>query len=78
MIQRHDAVAEMSQDARPHDGPSMFTCRPWSPHEESWDDFMRAVERAYVQYVDGCRGPVVADPPGHEPTPPEPDPGGAR
>jgi hypothetical protein len=78
MIQRHDAVAEMRQDARPDDGPRMFTCRPWSPHEESWDDFMRAVERAYAQYVDSCRRAIAADSPGPEPAAPEPDPGGSR
>ena len=69
--------SEMRQDALPNDGPIEFTAHPWNPRVESWDDFKRAVERGYAQYLSGGRRAIIADPPGHAPAPPAPDPDGA-
>ena len=77
MTEMLGVLSEMSQEALPNDGPSVFTFRPWNPREESWDDFRGAVQRAYAQYVDGCRRTSTADQPGHDPAPAEPDPDGS-
>ncbi len=59
MTEMLGVLSEMSQDALPNDGPSVFTFRPWNPRVESWDDFKRAVERAYAQYVDRGRRAIM-------------------
>ncbi len=71
-------VEAMSQEALPNDGPGVFTFRPWNPHEESWDTFKGAFERAYFQDVDRRRRTITADQTGHEPAPAAPDPEGSR
>ena len=42
----------MSQDASSNNVPGEFTFRTWKPSAESWDDYLRASERAYALYVD--------------------------
>jgi hypothetical protein len=39
----------MNQEATPDDGLVVFSFRAWNSPEESWDDFMSAVERGYSQ-----------------------------
>jgi len=59
----------MSQGAIPHDVPAAFSVRAWNARGESWDDYIRALERAYAQYLEHRRQGVE----GHLPAPP-PDP----
>jgi hypothetical protein len=66
----------MNQEAPPDDGLVVFTCRPWTPEVESWDDFMSAVERAYSRYLDRSRRTITADQTGSDPQPDELDPEG--
>ena len=60
-------LSEMRQEAIPDGVPVVFTCDPWNPRVESWDDFMGAVERAYAQYGDCWRRKITADQTGHDP-----------
>jgi hypothetical protein len=67
--------AQMSEEAPPDDVRELndseaegFTFRQWEPSGESWDDYIRALERAYAQYVDRRRRSIVT-----EQTPPAPD-----
>jgi hypothetical protein len=48
-----------------------FTVPAWTRDYASWDDFRRAVERAYAQHRERRRPDVEASPP---PPPPPPDP----
>ena len=45
----------MSQDASSNNVPGEFTFRTWKPSAESWDDYLRASERAYALYVNQCQ-----------------------
>jgi hypothetical protein len=65
----------MNQEATPDDGLVEFSFRAWNSSEESWDDFMSAVERGYAQYLDRSRRTIRADQIGQEPEPAELDPG---
>jgi hypothetical protein len=60
----------MSQGAIPDDVPAVFNFRAWNARGESWDDYIRAVERAYAQYLEHRRQGVewqpAAPPPGAE------------
>jgi hypothetical protein len=51
----------MSQAATPDDVSGVFTFRSWKPPGDSWDDHIRAFERAYAQRVDRCRRPIVTE-----------------
>ena len=57
----------MSEGATP-DGWEGLPFRQWDPSRESWDDYIRALEHAYAQYVDRRRRTIVA-----EQTPSAPD-----
>jgi len=63
----------MNQEATPDDGPVEFSFCAWNSREESWDDFMSAVERGYSQYLDRCRCTITADQIGRDPEPDELD-----
>ena len=64
----------MSQEGNPDPMPGEFTFRPWNPREESWDAFIRTLERAYAQYVDCARHRMQADPTSQDPDADEPVP----
>ena len=49
----HSLVQAMIDDALPDPVPGEFTFRPWNHGEESWDDFIRALECAYARYAAG-------------------------
>ena len=50
----------MSDDVTPADIPLEFTVHSWNPREESWEEFIRALERAYAQYVERSRHQIAA------------------
>jgi len=57
---RIELVAYGRQDGRgqeviPEDVPVVFSARAWNSLQESWDDYIRALERAYAQYVERAR-----------------------
>jgi len=45
----------MNQEPPPGDVPVVFGVRTWNPERESWEDYLRAVERSYAQYRDRRR-----------------------
>jgi hypothetical protein len=57
----------MNQEATPDDVPVMFSFRPWNSRGESWDDYIRALERAYAQYLDRCRQDIDVNKPAQHP-----------
>ena len=61
MTEKLGVSSEMSQEARLDDGPVVFTCRPWNPEVESWNDFKSAVEREYSRYLECSRRKITAD-----------------
>jgi hypothetical protein len=67
----------MNLEATRDDGLVEFSFRAWNSSEESWDDFMGAVERGYAQYVDRCRRTITTDQTGQNPEPDELDPDGS-
>jgi hypothetical protein len=60
----------MSQEALSDDVPVVFSVRPWNSRQESWDDYLRALERAYAEFRDrrrqGSEGPPSASNPDPE------------
>jgi hypothetical protein len=50
-------IHEMQAD----DVPVVFSARAWNSSQESWDDYIRALERAYAQYVERSRGTITED-----------------
>ena len=48
-------IHEMPAD----DVPVVFSARAWKSSQESWDDYIRALERAYAQYVERARGTMI-------------------
>ena len=51
----------MIQEMPADDVPVMFSARAWNSSQESWDDYIRALERAYAQYVERARGTMIED-----------------
>jgi hypothetical protein len=45
----------MSQAAPPDDVPEVLSVRARNSREESWDDYIRALERTFAQYLDRYR-----------------------
>jgi hypothetical protein len=43
------------QEVIPEDVLVVFSARAWNSLQESWDDYFRALERAYAQYVERAR-----------------------
>ena len=76
MTETLGVLSEMSQEARPDDGPVVLTFRAWNPRVESWDDYIGALERAYARYLDGRRRTITAEQSGHDPEPEKLDPDG--
>jgi hypothetical protein len=64
----------MNQEVTPDDVPAVFSCRPWNASEESWDDFMGAVDRAYAQFVARRRRTMMEDQLWRAPDPDEQEP----
>ena len=60
----------MSHTARPNDLPDNFNVRAWNARGESWDDYIRVLERAYAQYLERRRQGVEGQP---WASPPDPD-----
>jgi len=51
----------MNREVTPDDLPVMFSARTWNSLQESWEDYLHAVERAYAQYVDCARRTSMGD-----------------
>jgi hypothetical protein len=56
------------------DGLVVFSVRAWNSPEESWNDYMCAVERGYSQYLDRWRRTITTDQTGQDREPEDLDP----
>jgi hypothetical protein len=66
-----ELVRRMNQETSPDDVPVVFGFRPWNSRGESWEDYLRALERAYAQYLDRRREGSEGKPPAQHPNPDE-------
>jgi hypothetical protein len=64
-------VRRMNQDTPTDEVPVVFGFRAWNSQRESWDDYLRAIERAYTQYLDRRRPRSAGEPPPQHPDPDE-------
>jgi hypothetical protein len=64
-------VRRMNQETPSDDVPVVFSFRAWNSQRESWDDYLRAVERAYTQYLGRRRQRIEGEPPPQHPDPDE-------